>query len=79
MAIYTHICSAYCMSLWPVVLFRKARRVDKFASLSNTKKNTAGELEKTEQYLTDLKPACVNGDSSYEERHTLMMHTSNMG
>jgi len=28
----------------------------------------AGELEKTEQYLTDLKPACVNGDSSYEDR-----------
>ena len=26
-----------------------------------------GELEKTEQYLTDLKPACVNGDSKYED------------
>jgi len=46
----------------------KARRVDKIASLSSTKKNTAGELEKTDQYLTDLKPACVNGDSSYEDR-----------
>jgi len=46
----------------------KARRVDKIASLSSTKKNTVGELEKTDQYLTDLKPACVNGDSSYEDR-----------
>jgi len=46
----------------------KARRVDKVASLSGTKKNTAGELEKTEQYLTDLKPACVDGDSSYGDR-----------
>jgi len=46
----------------------KGRRVDKIASLSANKKNVAGELEKTEQYLTDLKPACVNGDSSYEDR-----------
>merc|ERR1719486_1790345 len=46
----------------------KARRVDKIASLSSTKKDTEGELEKTNQYLTDLKPACVNGDSSYEDR-----------
>merc|ERR1719335_1351640 len=46
----------------------KARRVDKIASLSSTKKDTEGELEKTNQYLTDLKPACVDGDSSYEDR-----------
>jgi len=46
----------------------KARRVDKIASLSANKKNTVGELEKTDQYLEDLKPACVNGDSSYEDR-----------
>merc|ERR1719498_1222962 len=46
----------------------KARRVDKIASLSGTKKNTEAELEKTEQYLKDLKPACVDGDSSYEDR-----------
>jgi DNA repair exonuclease SbcCD ATPase subunit len=46
----------------------KARRNDKIASLSSQKKDTEGELEKTEQYLTDLKPACVNGDSSYEDR-----------
>jgi len=46
----------------------KARRVDKISSRSNQKKNTAAELEKTDQYLVDLKPACVNGDSSYEDR-----------
>jgi hypothetical protein len=48
----------------------KARRVDKVASLSSTKKDTEGELEKTEQYLTDLKPACVNtdGGASYTDR-----------
>jgi len=45
-----------------------ARRNDKIVSLSSTKKDTEGELEKTEQYLTDLKPACVNGDSSYDDR-----------
>merc|ERR1719240_2245632 len=46
----------------------KARRVDKIASLNGQKKNTEGELEKTDQYLEDLKPACVDGDSSYDDR-----------
>merc|ERR1719201_372662 len=46
----------------------KKRRVDKIASLNSQKKNTEGELEKTEQYLVDLKPACVDGDSSYDDR-----------
>jgi len=46
----------------------KARRADKVAELSSKKKSAEGELEKTEQYLTDLKPACVNGDSKYEDR-----------
>merc|ERR1719393_853021 len=46
----------------------KKRRVDKIASLSSTKKDTEGELEKTDQYLSDLKPACVDGDSSYDDR-----------
>merc|ERR1740138_512879 len=36
----------------------KARRADKVATLSSTKKDTEGELEKTNQYLKDLKPAC---------------------
>merc|ERR1719157_22432 len=48
----------------------KARRTDKIASLSSTLKDTDGELEKTNQYLSDLKPACVNtdGGASYEDR-----------
>jgi DNA repair exonuclease SbcCD ATPase subunit len=46
----------------------KGRRVEKIASLSSQKKNTEGELEKTDQYLVDLKPACVDGDSTYEDR-----------
>jgi len=46
----------------------KERRVAKIASLESTKKDTSSELEKTEQYLVDLKPACVNGDSSYDDR-----------
>jgi DNA repair exonuclease SbcCD ATPase subunit len=46
----------------------KARRNDKIASLTSQKKDTEGELEKTDQYLEDLKPACVNGDSSYDDR-----------
>jgi len=46
----------------------KSRRVEKTASLESSKKDTSGELEKTDQYLEDLKPACVDGDSSYEDR-----------
>lgn len=44
------------------------RRNDKINTLSNQNKDTGAELEKTEQYLEDLKPACVDGDSSYEDR-----------
>jgi hypothetical protein len=46
----------------------KERRVEKITSLESSKKSTAGELEKTEQYLKDLEPACVSGDSTYEAR-----------
>merc|ERR1719446_1549275 len=46
----------------------KARRTDKIASLNAQKKNVKAELEKTDQYLVDLKPACVDGDSSYDDR-----------
>jgi chromosome segregation ATPase len=46
----------------------KARRADKVASLSSSKKDTEGELEKTNQYMSDLQPACVGGDSSYTDR-----------
>merc|ERR1719238_193218 len=46
----------------------KKRLVDKINSLSKTKKHVADELEATEQYMKDLQPACVDGDSSYEDR-----------
>merc|ERR1719440_822375 len=46
----------------------KARRVEKIADLSSQKKNTEAELEKTEQYMKDLHPACIDGDSTYDDR-----------
>merc|ERR1719181_1243998 len=46
----------------------KKRRVEKIASLSSQKKNVEGELEKTEQYMKDLHPACIDGDSTYDDR-----------
>jgi len=46
----------------------KERRVEKIASLESKKKDTGAELEKTVQYLKDLEPACVTGDSTYEDR-----------
>jgi len=46
----------------------KKRLVDKVNSLTKTKKHVSDELEATEQYLKDLQPACVDGDSTYEER-----------
>jgi DNA repair exonuclease SbcCD ATPase subunit len=46
----------------------KSRRNEKITSLSSTLKNTESELEKTNQYLKDLQPACVDGDSSYDDR-----------
>merc|ERR1719316_289174 len=46
----------------------KNRLSDKIDAMTKSKKNTEGELEATETYLKDLQPACVSGDSSYEER-----------
>merc|ERR1719321_25436 len=46
----------------------KKRLTDKIDAMSKAKKNTANELEATDQYLKDLQPACVSGDSSYEDR-----------
>merc|ERR1719378_1065310 len=46
----------------------KKSRAEKVATLNGQKKDTEGELEKTEQYLKDLEPACVSGDSTYEDR-----------
>jgi len=46
----------------------KKRLSDKIDAMTKSKKHTEGELEATEQYLKDLQPACVSGDSSYEDR-----------
>merc|ERR1719364_636664 len=46
----------------------KKRRNDNIVLLNSQKKDTEGELEKTEQYLKDLEPACVSGDSTYDDR-----------
>merc|ERR1719337_582968 len=46
----------------------KKRLVDKLESLKKTRKHVSGELEAVKQYYEDLKPACMDGDSSYEER-----------
>merc|ERR1719502_2345448 len=48
----------------------KKRRSEEVATLSSNQKNTQGELDKPNQYLTDLKPACVNTDkgASYDSR-----------
>jgi len=46
----------------------KKRRVGKIESLNSQLKETSNELYKTNQYLKDLQPACVTGDSTYEAR-----------
>merc|ERR1719265_1833112 len=46
----------------------KKRLTDKINSMKSQKKNTNKELEAVEQYLKDLEPACVEGDSTYEDR-----------
>merc|ERR1711953_718075 len=46
----------------------KKRLVDKLDTLKKTRKHVSGELEAVNQYYEDLKPACMDGDSSYEER-----------
>merc|ERR1719498_299416 len=47
---------------------RKTSMMQKEASLTQQKKHLAYELNAVEQYLTDLEPACVSGDSSYADR-----------
>jgi len=46
----------------------KKRLTDKVGTMTKTRKATAGELEAVEQYIKDLQPACVDGDSSYDQR-----------
>merc|ERR1719387_2736384 len=44
------------------------RLTDKVESLEKQKKHTSDELSAVNQYLKDLEPACVSGDSTYEDR-----------
>merc|ERR1711862_653692 len=46
----------------------KKRLVDKNDTLKKTRKHVSGELEAVNQYYEDLKPACMDGDSSDEDR-----------
>jgi len=39
----------------------KKRRIESIATLDGQLKDTDGEWEKTDQYMTDLQPACVDG------------------
>jgi hypothetical protein len=44
------------------------RLSEKISSLEKSRKSVKDELDLTEQYMTDLKPACIDGSSSYEDR-----------
>jgi len=46
----------------------KKRLEEKIASLEKSKKHTNDELGAVDQYLKDLSPACLEGDSTYEDR-----------
>merc|ERR1719463_426472 len=46
----------------------KKRLVDKLIGFNTQLKHVSAELEAVEQYLKDLEPACVSGDSTYEDR-----------
>merc|ERR1719261_1430218 len=46
----------------------KKRLLSKVESMTKEKKNTADQLEATEQYRSDLKHPCEDGDSTYEDR-----------
>lgn len=46
----------------------KKRVLERKTALTATRKGVLQEKEATEQYETDLQPACVEGDSTYETR-----------
>merc|ERR1719379_126532 len=46
----------------------RARLFDKLKSWKGQLKHVTAELEAVVQYLKDLEPACVSGDSTYEDR-----------
>merc|ERR1719217_1453472 len=47
---------------------KKTALEQKLAGMNTDKAHLTKELEAAEQYLSDLKPACVSGDSTYSER-----------
>jgi hypothetical protein len=48
----------------------KKRMISKTQELEKSKKHTNDELDAVKQYSKDLQPACVDGDSSYDDRKT---------
>lgn len=46
----------------------KKRLLDQVDSWEKSLKHTSDELEAVEQYMKDLGPACIDGDSTYEDR-----------
>merc|ERR1719197_362928 len=46
----------------------RSRLLDKLKSWKEQLKHVVSELEAVVQYLKDLEPACVTGDSTYEDR-----------
>merc|ERR1719360_312571 len=46
----------------------KKRLMDQVDSWGKSLKHTSDELEAAEQYMKDLGPACIDGDSTYEDR-----------
>eukprot|EP00429_Kryptoperidinium_foliaceum_P134294 CAMPEP_0176283232 /NCGR_PEP_ID=MMETSP0121_2-20121125/51209_1 /TAXON_ID=160619 /ORGANISM="Kryptoperidinium foliaceum, Strain CCMP 1326" /LENGTH=286 /DNA_ID=CAMNT_0017623601 /DNA_START=11 /DNA_END=867 /DNA_ORIENTATION=- len=46
----------------------RKRIMEQQAQMQDSHKNVKGEIEATQQYWKDLQPACVEGDSTYEER-----------
>lgn len=47
---------------------QKARLLSKIKELTGHEKHVSDELDSTKQYLKDLEPACVTGDSTYKDR-----------
>jgi len=46
----------------------KKNLVEKIAMLEKNKKHVQGDLDMVKQYLKDLRPACVEGASEYDDR-----------
>lgn len=49
-------------------LAEKKRKIAKVEELTTQKKHTNNELDAVNKYKQDLQPACVDGDSSFEDR-----------